>query len=345
MRTSQGTQPEGGQQPATLDASDDRALEPGRGREAARPSALPLAGWKDVGYRVYREFFEDQIPIVAGSVAFFGMLALFPLLIAMISLYGLLADPGDVVRSLPEFTVAMPPITRRLIGEQLLEIARGSSTTLGLGLFTSLLFTLVSAAGGAEALISGINIAYDQPETRSMFKLRLLALKFTLLFIVGLCVSLALIAVVPPLIERLGMGEQARWLAALLRWPALAIAMIGGLSVMYRQAPNRTPARWPWVTWGATLATALWLLASWGLSAYIANFGSFNRTYGTLGGVMGLLLWFYLSAIAVLIGAEVNAELERQTAVDSTVGPDRPLGERGAFVADTLGAARPSKSS
>jgi membrane protein len=237
-------------------------------------------------------------------------------------------------------SVALPRAARELLIEQMLEIARGSSTGLGIGLIVSVAFTLLSAAGGIEALISGVNVAYDERETRSFVRLRLIALKFTLAFILFVIVALGTIAVLPPLLDALGIGEVTSAIARGLRWPALALLMMLSLSVLYRHSPNRTPPKWRWVSSGAVLATAIWIIVSVALSAYVSRVGSFNETYGTLGGVMALLLWFYLTSLAILLGAELNAELEHQTALDSTVGPPKPLGERGAFVADTIGEAR-----
>lgn len=317
--------------------------EPGRGRDARSPRAIPMLGWKDILWRVWREVLDDQIPLIAGSVAFFAILAVFPTMIALISLYGLLADPADVPALISEYAVGMPWETRRLLIQQMTEIARGSSGQLGIGLIVSLLFSLFSAAGGVESLITGINIAYDEKETRGTIKLRLLSMKFTLALLGLGLLGLMLGAVVPAVLETIGYGGVTSTLVRIARWPVLAIVVTLALSSLYRFAPNRARPQWRWVSWGAVLATAIWILATLCLSLYMSSFGSFNRTYGTLAGVVSLLLWMYVTSFAVLLGAEFNAELEHQTAVDSTIGPERPLGERRAYVADTIGERRPGQ--
>lgn len=316
-------------------------LDGSRGRYAETPRQIPWAGIGDVLWRVWREAIDDKISMVAGSVAFFGMVAVFPTLIAVVSLYGLVFDPHDVLRQVRELSPALPAGARRVLLEQLSEIVQSPRTTLGFGLATSLLATIATASSGMHALIDGINHAYDEKETRTWFQVRLLALRFTVGAVLFVVASLALIAVVPPLLK--GLWASSLWLRAIgiLRWPALGIALALGLASLYRYAPNRRPPRWQWVSWGAAVATLLWLAISYGFSLYVQSFGRFNQTYGTLGGVIVLLFWMFLSSFAILIGAELNAELEHQTAVDSTVGPARPMGERRAFVADTLGDQRP----
>ncbi|HLV19920.1 MAG TPA: YihY/virulence factor BrkB family protein [Polyangiaceae bacterium] len=295
-------------------------------------------------WRVHGEFFADHMPMVAGSVAFFAMLAIFPGLIGVVSLYGLLADPADVARQLHELSAALPDAARALLAAQLNEIVKSSSSTLGVGLAMSLSITVLTASGGVHALITGINMAYDEKETRSYLRLRWLALKFTAGIMLFVVVAIATIAVLPHLLDEFGLGRATQRAVTLGRWPALGAAVATGLSVLYRHAPNRTPPRWRWVSWGAVLATLMWTLASLVFSAYSTNFGRFNRTYGALGGVIVLLLWIYFSVLAILIGAELNAELEHQTSVDSTVGPAKPMGERNAYVADTLGALPPEEA-
>jgi membrane protein len=291
-------------------------------------------------WRVWHEIFDDQVLVVAGSIAFFAILAAFPMLIAIVSIYGLVADPTEAVQRARELTLAMPRAARELVMQQMAQVAATPSSRLGVGLIVSILFALLSAAGGVEALITGINIAYDEKDTRGAVGLRLLAVKLTLLFIACVVLSIVLIAALPKLLIWAGLGDTTRALLSLARWPALACATTLALSILYRSAPNRASAQWRWVVCGATLASLLWILTSVGLSFYVANFASFTSTYGAFGGVIALLLWFYLSSIAILLGAELNAELERQTAQDSTVGQPQPMGERAAYAADTLGPTR-----
>ncbi|MCA9592954.1 MAG: YihY/virulence factor BrkB family protein [Myxococcales bacterium] len=311
-----------------------------RGREAKTPRQIPWRGLVDVGWRVWREAFDDKLTIVAAGVAFFGMIAIFPALIAVVSVYGLLFDPHDVLGQMRDMAPALPWSARRVVMTQLSEIVQGSGTQLGFGLVSSLVFTIVGASSGMHALIDGINHAYDEKETRSWFRVRATALGFTMIAIVFVVISIALIAVLPPMLP----VHVGSWVSV-LRWPALGGAFILGLSWLYRHAPNRRPPRWQWVSFGAVFATGTWLLVSWLFSLYAQSFGRFNHTYGTLGGAIVLLLWMFLSSLAILLGAELNAELEHQTEVDTTIGPERPMGERHAFMADTVGPSAPKRVS
>lgn len=323
-------------------AQSDSIESEARGRNAKRPWQVPWAGWKDVFWRMYRELDDDQLFDRAGAVAFFGLLALFPALIATVSMYGILADPSDVVRQVGALSVAVPPAARSVILDQLNEISRGSRADLGFGLVFSLGIALFSASGGVAGLMSGINLAYDETETRGWLRFRLLALLFTLGLALFVIVSVGVITLLPIVLEFIGWAETARDAINVLRWPVLALATMAGLGILYRYAPNRTPAKWQWVTPGALLATLIWTLASVAFSVYAENFGGYNKTYGTLGGAVVLGLWMYISSLAILLGAELNAELEHQTKEDSTIGPPRPMGQRYARMADDLGVARPA---
>ncbi len=317
------------------------------GRNARSPRQIGLSGWKDVLWRVGAEISDDRVFMLASSVAFYAMLALFPALIATVSLYGILADPHQIARTVARLTPALPSEARALVVAELYRIASASRAGLSVGLGASVLFALVSASSGVLGLIDGVNVAYDEHQTRGWLRQRFMALVFAVglsLFVVS---AVAIITMLPRVMQHIGLASETRWLLTTLRWPALAASVMAGLAVLYRYTPSRTPPRWPWVVWGAGLATAIWLLASVLLSAYVAHFSSFDRMYGTLGAIIVLLVWFYVSALAILLGAEINAELERQTTVDTTVGPARPMGKRGATVADALGkslADKPSES-
>ncbi len=307
------------------------------GRNARSPLRIPPRGWLDVLWRVGSELGEDRVTMLAASVAFYATLALFPALVAVVSLYGLLADPHQIAGWVARLSAAVPWTARELIIHELSRIASTSGAGLTLGLIGSIVFALIAASSGVLGLIDGITTAYDEPETRGILRQRLLALGFAVGASLFVVFTVAVLTVVPILMRHLGLASQTRWLFYVLRWPALATCVMAGLAILYRYGPNRTPARWAWVMSGAALATAIWLGASYLLSLYVANFGRFSHTYGALGAIIVLLLWFYVSGIAVLLGAEINAELERQTTVDTTIGPPRPMGERGAVVADTLG--------
>ena len=315
---------------------DIGALEADRGREAGSPAQIPAKGWRDVLVRLKQDVKEDQVGLIAAGVAFFAMLALFPTLIALISIYGLVVGPDQAADQARQLTDVMPREAADLIGTQLTEVARASSgaklTSLVLGIVTA----LWSASSGMKALIAGVNIAYEEPETRGFVKLRGLALLLTMGAIIVVSLAIGAIAVFPALAGRLPGGQVLQTMAGVLRWVLLGAVIIGGLSVIYRLAPDRDRPRMRWVSGGAVVATVFWLLASIGFSFYADNFSSYNKTYGSLGAVVILLLWLYISAFIILVGAELNGQLELQTRRDTTTGPARPLGDRGAYAADEV---------
>ena len=313
------------------------------GRDATRPTEIPWRGWLDVLWRLAREIGDDDVVQIAAGVAFWGLMALFPALIATVSVYGLAADAEDVLRQVTFLSRALPWTARSLITAQLTWIAERPATELTLGLVVSVVFAFFSASSGVVALMRGVNAAYDEPETRGWIRQRLLALLFTIGLSLFVILAVATFTLLPAALAQIGFGDEARIALRVARWPTLGVAVMVGLALLYRYAPQRTPPKWAWVTWGAALATVVWILASVVFAAYAENFGRFNKTYGTLGGVVVLLLWMHLSCVAILLGAELNAELEHQTAVDSTIGPPRPMGEREAFAADHLGAMRGAK--
>lgn len=308
-----------------------------RGREASQPAEIPLKGWKDIAIRAYREAKADQVALIAAGVAFYAMLGLFPAMIAVVTLYGLVADPGQIQTQLQSFTSALPAAAAELITRRLSEVASEAEPRLTAGLVLSLLGVLWSASGGVNGLIAGINIAYDEDDTRGFLARRGFALLLTFSAIVFTILVVVLLAVLPVVLHVLGLGSLAQTALSVGRWPFLAILVMTGLSVLYRYAPNRERAQFSWVSPGAVVATVLWLAGSGALVLYVQNFGRYDQTYGAIGGVIVLLLWLFLSAFAVLFGAEFNAETERQTCRDSTTGPAEPLGKRGAYAADTVG--------
>jgi membrane protein len=234
----------------------------------------------------------------------------------------------------------LPDYVRDLLAEQLHAIVSGSPKALSFAVIFGFLFTLWSATKGVNALIVALNIAYDEQEKRGFFKLSLTALALTMGAVLFAALTLALVVALPAALSWLPLGSWGETAALWLRWPILAGALMLGLSTLYHFGPSRDRPRWRWVSWGAAGVTAVWLAASIGFSYYVSNFGKYNETYGSVGAVIFLLMWFWVGAYLVLIGAEVNAELERQTARDTTIGPRRPLGRRGAYAADTLGEPR-----
>ncbi|HEV3505962.1 MAG TPA: YihY/virulence factor BrkB family protein, partial [Actinomycetes bacterium] len=287
--------------------------------------------------RVMAEVKEDNVALLAAGVAFYAMLAIFPAIIAVVTVYGMVADPAQVESQVNEFAKGLPSGADALLTEQLQNVVGAGRQSLSIGLAVSLLAVLWSASGGVQGLVKGLNVVYDERESRGFVKLRGLSLLLTLGAIVVAVITLALITVFPAVIDNLGLGQAGELAASIARWAVLALLVLAALAVLYRFAPDRASPRWRWVSWGAVVALVLWLLGSVGFSWYVDNFGKYNQTYGALAAVIILLLWLFLSAFAVLLGAEFDAEIERQTARDTTTGPERPLGERGAEAADTVG--------
>jgi membrane protein len=286
--------------------------------------------------RVKAEVKEDNVGLLAAGVAFYAMLAIFPAIIAVVTVYGMVADPAQVEKQIGELTRSLPAGADQLLTSQLTNVVNAGRQALSIGLALSLLALLWSVSSGVQGLIKSLNVIYDEKETRGFVKLRGLSLLLTLGAIVVAVVALALITVFPGVIDGLGLGRAGQVAASVARWVVLAVLVLLALGVVYRLGPDRANPRWRWVSAGAVVALVLWLLGSVGFSYYVDNFGKYNQTYGALAAVIILLLWLFLSAFAVLLGAEFNAETERQTARDTTTGPERPPGERGAEVADDI---------
>ncbi|WP_114391731.1 YihY/virulence factor BrkB family protein [Oleisolibacter albus] len=312
-----------------------------RGRHAHRPGEIPRRGWLDILKRAWSESSSDNISIVAAGVAFLSLLSLFPALSATISLYGLVADPQDITRHVESISAVLPPQGRDLLLQQLQGLAaRGNDSALGFGLAVSILLALWSTSSGVKSMMTALNIAYDEQERRSFLRFTLTGLGLTLGFILMLFIAVAIVVVVPVILGILGLDQLFAWLARILRWPVLGAAIILALAVLYRFGPSRAQPRWRWITPGALVATVLWVAGSIAFSLYVSNFADYNATYGSLGAGIILLLWLYLGAYVVLLGAELNAEMEHQTMADTTTGPEQPMGRRDAHVADTLGESR-----
>ena len=306
-----------------------------RGQAATSPGEIPKQGWTDIAKRVKSEAKTDHVPLLAGGVAFYGLLALFPALLAMVSLYALVADPATLQRQVQDLLSAAPQEVRNLVVQQLSSLAQGSGDALTFGLIGGILVALWSASSGMKHLMEAINTAYDEDETRGFLKVRGVALLLTLGAVVFVVAMIGLIVAVPAWLEAVNLGAAASWAINLLRWPLMLAAFIAGLAVLYRYAPDRDQPRWSWASWGAVVAGVVFIIASVGFSLYTRFFGSYNETYGTFAGIIVLMLWLLITAAVVLIGAELNAEMEHQTLRDTTSGPEKPMGDRDAFVADT----------
>jgi membrane protein len=313
-------------------------LQPGRGRSARAPSQIPLRGWRDILWRTAREFGKDNIPWVSGGVTFFALLALFPGLAAFVALYGLFADFHDAVKHIEALAVIAPHDAVVFIGAQMIRISQQRHSTLSLAFVITLLLSLWSANNGMKAFLNGLNIAYGETEKRSFLQLTVHSLAFTVGGLALLLIAVAAVVVVPVFMPRL---KDLNPIVNVLRWPGLGVLMILVLSVVYRYGPSRQHARWQWVSWGGVAAALLWMAASLAFSWYVSNLAHYNRTYGSFGAAAGAMTWLWMSVVIVLFGAELNAEIEHQTAVDSTTGAPLPMGRRGATMADTVGEPAP----
>lgn len=311
-----------------------------RGRDARRPTEIPAEGWKDIAFRIKNEVTADHVGLIAAGVAFYGLLALFPAITACMAIAGLLVEPDVIVDQLGRFTAPLPEEAASIILDQAAAVAGSDEGGLGLAAILGVLLAIYSASRGVASLIEGMNVAYDERDERGFFKGMLLTLGLTLLLILGFLIAVGVVAVLPAVLAAVGLGPVAETLARIGSWAALILLTVVGLAVLYRVGPDRERAKWRWITPGALMAAAIWLLGSLAFSFYVANFASYNETFGALGGVVILLMWLWLSAYAILIGAEIDSEMEAQTSVDSTTGPEKPMGERGATKADVLGEAR-----
>lgn len=308
-----------------------------RGRSADRPRDIPAPGWRDILFRVKDRIKRDNLSIISAGVAFYALLAIFPALIALIGLYGLAFDPHQVTEHLSALTAVLPGDAAQLIGDQLAEVASMEKTSLSVGAIVAVLLALWSASAGMRTLMTALDVAYAEDETRGTFRFYGTSLLLTLGAIIGGLVAIGTVVAVPALLKFAGLGEGVENVVAYARWPLLAGVMLVGLAIVYRYGPDREKPQWRWVSWGAAIATLLWILGSALFSLYVTQFGNYNKTYGSMGAVVILMTWFLLTAYVFLIGAEINAEMERQTEKDTTDAKGRPLGERGAHAADTVG--------
>ena len=322
------------------DIDRSRAAERGRGRQATSPRQIPWQGWKDILWRAYEKMNENRLLSVAAGVVFYALLALFPAVTAFVSLYGLVADASTIDRHLSLASGILPSGAVDILHEQLTRLTSNRTSSLSFGFVFGLLFALWSANSGMKAVIDSLNVAYGETEKRSFIRLNLISLAFTLGAFLLLTLAVGAVVVAPIVLMHLGLGGVADTLVRLLRWPVLLAFVIVALAILYRYGPSRREARWTWLSVGSAAAAIGWLVSSALFSWYIANFGTYNATYGSLGAAIGMMMWMWISMIVVLLGAQLNAEIEHQTAKDSTVGPDKPLGRRGALKADTIGAAQ-----
>lgn len=325
-----------GRRAAAPDAPAAPYPDDGRGRSATSPAEITRAGWGDVLRRVWRESQEDRILTEAAGITFYTLLAIFPAIGALVSLYGLFADPATVGRTVDALRGIVPDGGLELIETELGRLAGQAERRLGIGFLLGLGISLWSANQGIKALFDALNVVYGERETRSFLRINLLGFAFTLGSLLFLMVALSAVVAVPVAGQVAGAEAVAETSLPLLRWPVMLAVIAAFLALVYRYGPCREPARWRWVSWGGIVAALLWVAVSAAFSWYVANFGNYNATYGSLGAVAGFMTWIWISAAVVLVGGELNAELEHQTARDSTTGPPEPIGRRGAKMADKV---------
>ena len=308
-----------------------------RGREAGAPRDIPAAGWRDILLRVKDRISRDNLSIIAAGVAFYALLAIFPALIALVGVYGMIFDPHQVGEHLSMLTAVLPGEAATLIGDQLAEVTTMEKTSLGVGSIAAILLALWSASAGMRTLMTALDVAYGEEEKRGTIRFYGTSLLLTLGAVLGALIAIATVVAIPVALRFLGLDERLENIVSYARWPLLAVVMLVGLAIVYRYGPDRAKPMWRWVSWGAIAATVLWIGGSALFSLYVTKFGDYNKTYGSMGAVVILMTWFLLTAYMFLIGAEINAEMERQTRKDTTEGAERPLGQRGAQAADTVG--------
>jgi membrane protein len=307
-----------------------------QGHDAETPTEIPSSGWWSIAKRTVSEANNDRVMTEAAGITFYALLSLFPGLTALVSIYGLFADRATIQGHLSDLSGFLPEGGMSIINEQLERLVSSPQEALGFGAIVGLLAALWSANQGTKAMMDALNIVYEEEEKRGFFYRTLLSLGMTFGALLFVVVALAGIIVVPVVLNFLWLGQGTETLISLARWPILLVAITLLLAVLYRYGPSRQPARWRWVSYGGIFAAIAWAIVSAGFTFYVGRFGNYDATYGSLGAVIGFMTWIWLSSIVVLVGAELNAEMEHQTARDTTTGPEQRMGSRGAVMADTV---------
>lgn len=321
-------------------AVDLAAEREDRGRGATSPLDIPARGWKDILLRVYDNIGEHRILALAAGITYYSILAIFPALAALVAIYGLFSNPATIAQHLDQLGGFLPGGALDVAREQLTRISSKGGQTLGWTFIVGLAISLWSANAAMKSLFDTLNIVHNERERRGIIKLNLISLGFTLAGIAFILLAVGALVIVPLALNYLGLSSSADLLVRISRWPAMFVALALALACVYRFGPSWTAPRWRWITWGSVAATVFWIVASLLFSWYAEHFGTFNATYGSLGAAIGFMTWLWISAIVILLGAEMDAEMEHQTACDTTRGTPKPIGGRGARMADTIGARR-----
>ncbi len=304
------------------------------GQKAEKPKQIPKKGWKEIALRVKDQFSKDHILIVSAGTAFFFFLAIFPTIAAALSIYGLIMDPVEVSQQMNQLGNILPNQARQVIGDILERQSGKSGSELGWSLVLSILISLWTSNIGTRALFNGLNITYNEKDQRGFLKLSGITLLVTIGGIIIGFIALAIVVAFPAFINNFGLPSTLETTIQLVRWPVLALIVMTSLAIVYKVAPARSNPQFRWASWGAVVATLLWLIGSFLFNVYVSNFDTLDATYGSFAAVIILMLWFFLTAFIILLGAEINAEMEHQTSKDTTIGEDKPIGERGAYHAD-----------
>ncbi len=307
-----------------------------RGHNAEKPKQIPKKGWKDIASRVKNQLTKDHVSIVSAGIAFYFLLAIFPAIAAALSIYGLVMDPARVEQQMSQLANALPEQAHQMVSKILERQSEKSESSLGWSLVLSILISLWSANKGVKAVFEGVNITFDEIDERGFFKLNVVTLLFTIGGIIIGFIAIAMVVAFPALIDKIGLPPTLETIIQLLRWPILALIVMFALSTVYRIAPHGKSPEFKWISWGAIIATVLWLAGSLLFNLYVNNFSSFDETYGSFAAIIILMLWFFLAAFIILLGAEINSEMEHQTSRDTTNAEDKPVGQRGGYHADHL---------
>jgi membrane protein len=309
-----------------------------RGRQADKPSEIPVRGWKDILLRVYANILKHRILALAAGMTYYSILAIFPAIAALVAVYGLFSDPLAIARHLDQLGSFLPGGALDIAREQLTRVASKGSQTLGVTFAIGLATSLWSANAAMKSLFDTLNIIHGEEEKRGFLMLNIVSLGFTVGGVLFVIAALSSIVAIPVVLNYVGLSDIADALIRIGRWPAMYLILTVALAVIYRYGPSRQAPKWRWITWGSAMAALSWLVVSGLFSWYASNFGNFNATYGSLGAIIGFMTWLWISAIVILLGAEIDAEMEHQTACDTTTGNPKPIGLRGARMADTAGA-------
>ena len=309
---------------------------PTAGRDAATPMEIPARGWWAIAKRTAAKFGENELMSEAASVTFYALLSLVPAITALVSLYGLVSDPSTIAKQLDSLSDVIPSGGMEIIGEQVTRLTQSPSGGLGVGLVIGLATALWSANAATKAMFSALNDVHGERETRNFFRLTGTSLAFTLGGIVTMILGLVVVVALPALFKTFGLDTVFALVVRVARIPLMLAVLVGALALLFRYGPDRRPPQWRWVTWGGAFGAVGWVALSVGFSWYVSNFGSYNKTYGSLGAIIGFMTWIWLSTTVLLLGAQLNAEMEVQTGRDTTTGAPKALGQRGANAADTV---------